>query len=52
MTPAKILAIAGILSAVVSTVGGFLDLPHALGVAGAIMLAGNIGALIRKDGPK
>lgn len=48
MSGARILAAAGLLSAIVSTVGGFLDVPHALGVAGAIMLVGNLAVLVRR----
>ena len=49
MNAARILAVAGLCSALVSTLGGFFDVPHALGVAGAIMLAGNVGALAWED---
>lgn len=44
LTGAQILAIAGTLSAIVGTVGGFLGSPQIIGVASAIMLAGNVFA--------
>lgn len=49
MTGTRILAAAGRLSALVGTLGGFLDFPHALGYAAGIMLAGNLGALLWTD---
>ncbi len=44
-TGAQWMATAGIIAAVVGTVGGFLGSAHVVGAASAIMLVGNIGAL-------
>lgn len=42
MTGAKILAVAGIASAATVMIGGAIDSSHVVGLAGAIMLAGNL----------
>lgn len=46
MKPSRILALGGILSALVGTFADGFSLPHALGAASGIMLGANIGALI------
>jgi len=45
VTGAQVIAIAGIASAVVSTLGGAMGSVGMIGAAGAVMLVGNIGAL-------
>ena len=42
LTGAQILAVAGTLSAIVGVIGGFFGSAQVIGVASAIMLAGNV----------
>lgn len=46
MTGAQVLAVGGILSAIVGTAGGYLNDARVIGAASAIMLLANAGALL------
>ena len=46
-TAAQILAVAGTTSAALSMVGGFSGVSALIGIAGAVMLAGNVAAFLR-----
>jgi len=45
MRAVRVLGACGILSAACSTLGGFMNLPALVGLAGLVMLIGNIFAL-------
>jgi len=46
VTGAQCLAIGGIVSAAITAAGGLANAPRAIGVAGAVMLAANLAALL------
>lgn len=45
-SPVRILGLCGLLSAVLSAAGGFLEVPLLLGIAGATMIVGNLYAIV------
>lgn len=52
MDRVRILGGAGLAAAALSAAAGFLNLPLLLGVSGALMLAGNLVALLGERGPR
>lgn len=52
MNPAKIIAAAGIVSALIGTVLGAVGFAHAITIACGIMFAGNVAALLVGRSPK
>lgn len=46
VTPVRALGAAGIIAATLSSVGGFANAPSLVGAAGAVMLVGNLYALL------
>jgi hypothetical protein len=50
MSSIRVLGLAGLLSAACSCLGGFAHIPELVGLAGAIMIAGNLYALLHRDG--
>lgn len=47
MTPVRMLGACGMLAALYSAISGFTDTPYLLGVAGLVMLLGNVFAMVR-----
>lgn len=47
-TPVRVLAACGLASSILVAAGGFLGVPNLVGLAGAVMVAGNVQALIRR----
>lgn len=47
MSSARVLGICGLIAATLSAIGGFADVPALLGVAGVVMVAGNVYATVR-----
>lgn len=48
----RVLGACGVLSAALSTASGFLNMPVFLGIAGAIMLFGNVYAVVYERAKK
>ena len=46
VTPVRALGAAGIIAATLSSIGGFANTPSLVGAAGAVMLVGNLYALL------
>jgi hypothetical protein len=46
MSATRVLALAGIVSAALTALGGAANVPRLIGAAGLVMLAGNIAALV------
>jgi len=47
VNPLRVLGLCGLASATLSAIGGFANTPMLLGAAGAIMVFGNVFALVK-----
>ena len=48
MKPVRMIALGGLISATLTLLGGALERPGLIGIAGAVMLLANIYALVRR----
>lgn len=48
MTAVRMLGVCGLLSALFSFAGGFLDRPGLIGAGGLVMIVGNVYAMVKQ----